>query len=48
MPHLGGILLTHVEEMTHDRFDNQLAAVVGLHGDEAPKNLERTAVPTTR
>src|SRR5258707_60337 len=42
---LGRVLLVHVEEVRHPGFCDLLAAVVGRHGDDAVKPLERAAVP---
>ena len=39
------ICLVHIEKMRHDRLYCRFAAVVWLHGDDAPKNLDGSAIP---
>src|ERR1700676_3460103 len=45
MTNLGGIFLVHVEEVRHHRFDDRLAAIIRLHGDDAAEDLKLPAVP---
>jgi helix-turn-helix protein len=42
------VLLVHIEKMRHHRLHRRLGIVVGRHGDDAAKDLERAAVPIER
>jgi hypothetical protein len=42
---LGPIGLVHVEEMCHDGLHNRLGVVIWLHGHNATKDLDRSAIP---
>lgn len=42
---LGWIWLVHVEEVCHDGFYRGFATVVGLHRDDAAKDLDRSSIP---